>query len=214
MNKSISLILILFLILISYPFFALDSIRLPDGKLLQIYTDTHDVAYLAKYLDEKIDKTFGGIDCDSVIPIFGNPKNLKIIILNSKNILIHDRDSNEMVIFDENGKLLKNVKQVKEMIKEKKYDISRLNKAYLLKALFKAAYFDIQQVDYELKNSDIQTLLSQGDIKDFMGRILNINISGDYADIRFYNKANGENKAQDVIEGLIREQYFETAIRY
>ncbi|MDR3647398.1 MAG: hypothetical protein P4L22_07685 [Candidatus Babeliales bacterium] len=209
MNKlknTIILALALFIIQNSNAAQHLHSVKLNDGTSIKIAPGYDNRGpFLLRFLsngelDTKFPKGYSVF-----IPLKSNPKYFRIIILNSGNIMVHDKQANEMVIFDKDGAPLKNVAQVKEMIKEKSYDTSGIDKAILLKALFNAARFqgnNILQIGYELTDEDIQTLLNQGDITHAAGRILNINISGDVCDIAAYNIANGENAAQTVINNL------------
>lgn len=197
---------------------SLHSIHLSDGSTLKIKklstpvipsfrTSPFPCSCLCRYKNDEIDNNFK----QSNIPLLSNPKNFKIILLASGNIMVHDKQAGEMVIFDKDGGLLKNVEQIKKMIEEKKYDISGLDKRELLKALFYAAEFDALnaiQIGYVLTEEDINNLLSQQKIYSFEGRILNIDILEDYCDISNYNKENGIDRAQTIIRLLKQNNGF------
>jgi hypothetical protein len=208
MQKIKNILTILLLTIISGPIFALHSVKLPDGKVLKIIVSEimPDLLqpFLVRYLKDskKIDHTF---EDTRSIPMNGSPKDFKIILLASGNIMVNDPKAIESVIFDKDGKLLHNVEDVQRMIAEKQYNIAGIDKKQLLLALFEAARFQdfhLLLMGYQLTDEDVQTLLAQRDIKDVAGRILNINISGDVCDLSAYNKANGANVAEGVIESI------------
>lgn len=118
MKIKISLFWILFLCIISRQNYTLHSLFQGD-KLLKIIVP-RSIPYLDRFniMQERsvVDSTFKR----NKIPLYGNPEDFKIYLnYNTKSIFVVDRINCEIVIFDENGNLLKNRDQVKEMIRLK-----------------------------------------------------------------------------------------------
>jgi len=84
-------------------------------------------------------------------------------------------------------------------------NIAGINKAIFLRKLFAQA--KSQDPDVHLKTSEITALIKNGIINDLHGRTLNIDLSGNEVDTYPYNKCNGDNAADDIIEEMRAEQY-------
>ena len=107
-------------------------------------------------------------------------------------------------------------------MEDNKIDISGLNKAEVLKALFQKAKpidpthrelcerdHDMQVMLYQKTNSEIVEMILKdtcGKVNGIGGRILAVNLSEDTLDPRFYNRQNGANAAEKAILELRTEQ--------
>ncbi len=90
-----------------------------------------------------------------------------------------------------------------------KVNISGLDKKVLLKALHSRSKplsegFFLHS-SAELSDKDAEDL-SKGYLKGLRGRVMEIDISGDTVDTRLYNRANGPNAAEEVIQRLRQTQ--------
>ncbi len=89
-------------------------------------------------------------------------------------------------------------------------DISGVNKKKLLKKLYERAqpqgrgFLHFQEND-ELSDADAEKLLQRGYIDYLRGRVMKIDITGDSVSTRLYNRDNGNNAAEEVIEEVRRK---------
>ncbi len=99
-----------------------------------------------------------------------------------------------------------------------KVNISGVDKAGLLRGLFyraKPQGLGFLQVRYceslltdnpeprdLLSDSDVEQILERGYVDYLKGRVMKIDISGDSVDTFLYNRDNGEDAAEEIIEGF------------
>ncbi len=86
-------------------------------------------------------------------------------------------------------------------------DISGLDKKSLLNALYQRAKplgmgFLHYIPNEKLSDSDAEAILKGGYVDYLRGRVMKINLSGNSVNTRGYNRDNGPNAAEDVIEKL------------
>lgn len=89
-----------------------------------------------------------------------------------------------------------------------KINISGLNKKRLLNALYQRAQTQGLGVlhykpNHSLSGDEAAEILQRRGYIDYLhGRVMKIDLSGDFCDTRLYNRDNGDNAAEEVIKKL------------
>lgn len=92
--------------------------------------------------------------------------------------------------------------------RDNKINISNLNKAEVLVALYNHAKVQgmgfLSQASEPMTVAKAEEILKKTKSFDYLyGRVMKINLSGDELDTRLYNRDNGANAAENVLQGLV-----------